>query len=54
MGHHSLWDGAVADSADNSADTEAIRMLNEKIVHDPRVEAYLAPIGDGVHLAYKK
>lgn len=51
---NALWDGAVADAADNSADTRAIRELNKKISRDSRVEAYLAPVGDGVHLAWKK
>ena len=51
---NALWGGSVADSADCSDDTRAIRALNEKISRDPRVEAYLAPVGDGVHLAWKK
>tara|TARA_R110002096_G_scaffold209791_4_gene396984 strand:+ start:14681 stop:15343 length:663 start_codon:yes stop_codon:yes gene_type:complete len=50
---NALWDGAVADAADNSEDTKAIRELNRKMSRDSRVEAYLAPIGDGVHLAWK-
>ena len=51
---NALWGGAVADSADRSEDTEAIRALNEKISQDSRAEAYLAPVGDGVHLAWKR
>ena len=51
---NALWGGSVVDSADCSDDTRAIRALNEKISRDPRVEAYLAPVGDGVHLAWKK
>ncbi len=51
---NALWGGSVANSAKNSEDTQAIRALNEKISRDPRVEAYLAPIGDGVHLAWKR
>lgn len=51
---NALWGGSVADSAKNSEDTQAIRALNEKISRDPRVEAYLAPVGDGVHLAWKR
>ena len=51
---NALWDGSVADPADNSADTKAIRALNQKISRDPRVEAYLAPVGDGVYLAWKR
>ena len=51
---NALWGGSVADSATYSEDTQAIRALNEKISRDPRVEAYLAPVGDGVHLAWKR
>lgn len=51
---NALWGGAVANSAKNSEDTQAIRALNEKVSRDPRVEAYLAPVGDGVHLAWKR
>jgi predicted O-methyltransferase YrrM len=51
---NALWGGSVANSAENSEDTQAIRALNEKISRDPRVEAYLAPIGDGIHLAWKR
>ena len=51
---NALWGGSVADSAECSQDTKAIRDLNEKISRDPRVEAYLVPVGDGVHLAWKR
>ncbi len=51
---NALWGGSVANSAKNSEDTQAVRALNEKISCDPRVEAYLAPVGDGVHLAWKR
>ena len=51
---NALWGGSVANLAKNSEDTLAIRALNEKISRDPRVEAYLAPVGDGVHLAWKR
>jgi len=51
---NALWGGSVANSAKNSEDTQAIRALNEKVSRDPRVEAYLAPVGDGVHLAWKR
>jgi caffeoyl-CoA O-methyltransferase len=50
---NALWGGSVANSVKNSEDTQAIRALNDKISRDPRVEAYLAPVGDGVHLAWK-
>lgn len=51
---NALWGGAVADPAENDKATAAIRALNRKIAQDPRVDAYLAPIGDGVYLACKR
>jgi predicted O-methyltransferase YrrM len=48
-----LWGGAVADAADVSDDTVALRALNEKIRDDPRVDACLLSVGDGVMLARK-
>jgi predicted O-methyltransferase YrrM len=48
-----LWSGAVADLKDQSADTLALRALNEKIHGDGRVEAVMVPIGDGLTLARK-
>ncbi len=51
---NALWRGSVANPAECDEDTKAIRALNEKISSDTRVEAYLAPIGDGVHLAWKR
>lgn len=48
-----LWSGAVVDSADQSADTAALRALNKKIHADSRVEATLLPVGDGLTLALK-
>ena len=51
---NALWGGSVAHLDANGEDTQAIRTLNEKISRDPRVEAYLAPVGDGVYLAWKR
>jgi predicted O-methyltransferase YrrM len=48
-----LWGGAVADSADNDADTVAIRDLNSKIHKDSRVAMSLVPIADGLTLVRK-
>ena len=46
-----LWSGAVADPANQDPNAVAIRSLNLKIRDDPRVEACLLGIGDGVMLA---
>jgi predicted O-methyltransferase YrrM len=49
-----LWSGAVADPGVHDADTEALRALNLKIRDDPRVEACLLSVADGVMLARKR
>jgi len=49
-----LWSGKVADPEIRDQDTVAIRELNAKIAADPRVEACLLTVGDGVMLARKK
>jgi len=46
-----LWSGRVADPADTSADTEAIRRFNDRVAADPRVEQVVLALGDGVTLA---
>ena len=48
-----LWQGKVVDSTDQSADTVAIRALNQKIRDDSRVEVSMIPIADGLTLALK-
>ena len=49
-----LWDGSVVDASVQDEDTVAIRVLNDKIARDARVHSYLAPVGDGVYLVYKR
>jgi predicted O-methyltransferase YrrM len=49
-----LWSGAVADPAAVDAETAALRALNEKVRADPRVDACLLTVGDGVMLARKR
>ncbi|OWJ68778.1 O-methyltransferase [Inquilinus limosus] len=51
---NALWSGRVADPADRSAGTEAIRRVNAMLRDDPRVDFSLIPIGDGVALARKR
>lgn len=46
-----LWQGKVADSMVDDADTRAIRALNAKIARDNRVTAAFASIGDGLQMA---
>lgn len=49
-----LWSGTVADPTDLRPDTVALRTLNAKIRDDPRVDASLVSLGDGVMLARKR
>jgi len=50
-----LWHGNVLNqSADASADAEAIRAFNRKLHVDARVWLSLVPIGDGLTLAVKR
>ena len=48
-----LWSGSVADLSDQRPDTVALRTITAKIRDDPRVDASLVSIGDGVLLARK-
>lgn len=47
---NTLWKGAVADPADRSGSTEAVRRFNRHVHADERVELSLVPIGDGMTL----
>ena len=49
-----LRGGAVIDEDDDSAETAAIRQLNEILLSDDRVDISLVPIGDGLTLARKR
>jgi caffeoyl-CoA O-methyltransferase len=49
-----LWGGRIIDASDTSADTLALRALNDKIVADERVEAVMLPIADGLTLCRKR
>jgi predicted O-methyltransferase YrrM len=46
-----LRDGDVANPAVRDSDTNVIRSLNKAIASDPRVDAVLLPLGDGMTLA---
>lgn len=48
-----LWDGAVADPSDTSADTVALRAFNKKLHGDERVELSMIPVADGLTLVRK-
>jgi caffeoyl-CoA O-methyltransferase len=49
-----LWSGRVADPADTSADTTALRALAAKAKTDGRVHAAMTSVGDGVLMVVKR
>jgi predicted O-methyltransferase YrrM len=51
---NTLWSGAVADPADQEADTAAIRELNELVHRDERVTQVMLTVADGVTLVRKR
>jgi predicted O-methyltransferase YrrM len=51
---NTLWDGDVADPANQEPDTVAIRAFNTKLRDDERIDLSLVPIGDGLTLARKR
>jgi caffeoyl-CoA O-methyltransferase len=51
---NALWGGRVLAAADDDPDTRAIHALNDFIARDPRVDAVLLAVGDGLMLARRK
>jgi len=49
-----LWSGRVADPADTTPDTSALRALAHKAKADPRVHPCMTNIGDGVLIVVKR
>ena len=48
-----LWSGKVADESVNDESTRILRDFNRKVSVDPRVDATLLAMRDGISLAYK-
>jgi caffeoyl-CoA O-methyltransferase len=48
-----LWGGRVLLPEDQSADTAAIRAVNDFVARDPRVQAVMIHVSDGLTLARK-
>lgn len=50
-----LWSGRASGSApdDGSPDTKAVKAFNAAFVRDPRLEATILPVGDGLGVAVK-
>ena len=51
---NTLWSGDVADPANTKPDTVALRVFNDTLHRDERVDIALLPLGDGVTLARKR
>ena len=49
-----LWSGRVVDDEDQTAETQGIRRLNDRLASDERVTVSMLPLGDGVTLARKR
>jgi caffeoyl-CoA O-methyltransferase len=49
-----LWGGAVVDSTRQDKDTLAIRAFNAAMATDPRVDAVMIPLSDGLTLLRKR
>jgi caffeoyl-CoA O-methyltransferase len=49
-----LWMGQVVDASNQADDTVAIRAVNDFVCGDPRVEAVMIPVADGLLLARKR
>ncbi|HEX4777154.1 MAG TPA: O-methyltransferase [Acidimicrobiia bacterium] len=49
-----LWNGAVAEASVRDESTDALRALNDVIVRDPRVDAVMLPVADGITLVRRR
>ena len=49
-----LWGGSVVNAEGQDPDTLAIRAFNDAMAHDPRVDAVMIPLSDGLTLLRKR
>ena len=49
-----LWSGRILDDEDQTADTKAIRALNEQLARDDRVESVMLTVRDGLTLVRRR
>lgn len=55
LADNTLWDGHVIDPAyDHDHQTQGIRVFNDLVANDPRVETVILPIRDGLTLLRKR
>jgi len=50
---NTLWSGRIVDPEDNDEATRAIRVLNDRVLEDSRVENVLLTIRDGMNLVWR-
>ena len=46
-----LWSGRVADPSNGDGNTAALRKFDEAVLADPRFDATILPVGDGLLVA---
>lgn len=51
---NTLWHGWVLDDHRTDPDTAGMREFNVRLVADPRVEAVIVPLGDGLTLIRRR
>lgn len=51
---NTLWSGRVADKGNQERSTRALRVFNEALLQDARVDLSMLPVGDGLSLALKR
>lgn len=49
-----LWGGSIIDPANRNASTVALRELNDLVARDPRVDAVMLPVADGLSLVRRR
>lgn len=53
-GHNAFGHGYIADAADTSEQTEALRAFNRRLAEDPRMISLIFPAGDGTAFAVRR
>lgn len=51
---NTLWDGHVAEDGRHDAQTDAIKLFNERVASDSRAECVILPLRDGLTLIRRK
>lgn len=51
---NTFWSGKVADPTETDPETAALRMLNQQLHHDGRIDLAMLPVADGLTLVRKR